>query len=170
MDPAANKPGRAGGRRLRAVLLLCKHVGLVAALGGFAALAAIGLLVPVPEEPEGWRLLKGAMRAVFLPCVLGGLTATVGAGIGLWLLSPRAFLRARWFRVKLVVLAVGLPSLHLWARERVLAFYAAIERGELAELEERLGGVTRAYLVALVFLAATALFARLKPRLGTGVS
>lgn len=166
VDPALNKLGTTGGSRLRTGLLFLKNIGVVAALGGLAALAAIGRFGPVPEDPEGWVLLRGVMRAVFLPCVLGGLLLTVGAGIGLFLRSPRRLLRARWFRVKVVALAIALPSLHLWARGRVIAFYAAIEVGELEGLEARLAGVTQAYLVALAFLLTAAVFARVKPALG----
>ncbi len=166
MAQGVNKLGRTGGRRLRAVLLLLKMVGLVAALGGLASLSALGRFGPVPETQAGWALLRDVSRAVFMPCVLGGLLLTIAAGVALWLRAPKAFLRTRWFRVKVVVLAVSLPSLHLWARGRVTALYDAIDRGDLADLEARWDGATRAYAVALVFLLAAAIFARAKPRLG----
>ena len=166
MQEGAGIPVRRRGNGARSWFIHVKFVGLAGLFGGLASLAAIGLLGPVPESPEGWRLLRGLMRAIFWPCVFGGILVTIMAGICLWLRHPVVFSRQRWFRLKVVLLAVCIPSLHLMARGRVQAFYDAIDDGNLEVLAGMWRGVTWAWVVAFVVLLLVAMVGRIKPRLG----
>ena len=166
---ARRPPRRRRGRGLRPAFILVKHAGLFLHLGGLGALGAIGLLAPAPASVGEWMLLKGVMRAVFWPCVFGGLVIVIAAGLALFSRHPRHFLATRWFRAKLAILAVLIPTLHVWARGRVQAFYAAIETHRLDALPGMWRDVTIAFIVALLAMALVAALARTKPRLGERV-
>ena len=116
--------------------------------------------------PEGWRLLRGMMRAIFWPCVFGGVLVTITARICLWMRHPVVFSRQRWFRLKVALLAVCIPSLHLMARGRVQAFSDAIDDDNLEVLADLWRGVTQAWIIAFVVLLLVAMVGRVKPRLG----
>lgn len=162
----APRQGRKRGRGLRPWLIQLKLAGLGLFFGGVAALVAIGALGPEPVDAAGWVQLRGVMRAVFWPCVFGGLVVAIAAGLALFAHHPRVFARTRWFRLKFVLLLVCLPSLHLGARSRVTAFYAAIETEALPELPARQDHVTIAFALAFVVMAAIAMIGKFKPRLG----
>ena len=157
------------GRGARPWLILVKLAGLGLFFGGLAALASIGMLGLTPSDQAGWLQHKATMRAVFLPCVLGGLGVAVLMGIALFLQHPRVFARMRWFRVKAGLLVVCLPGLHLWARGRVMRFYDAIEAGQLDALPSLQREVTVAFVVAIVVMLGIAALGKLKPRLGEAI-
>jgi hypothetical protein len=163
MDPSGTL--RRDGRGIaRAVLRCAKRVGVALVVGSLGALAVMCLLTPAPESAAGWAALRDAMRAVFWWAFFGGFMIVALSGISLFLLNPRAWLATGWFRAKLLVLAIAIPSLHLWARGRALAFEAAVDAGDLAVLPERWRGLGTPFLVAAVFFALVALFARAKGR------
>jgi hypothetical protein len=143
-----------------------KLLGLVLFLGGAAALGALTLLGPVPETLEQWRLLRGGVRAIFFPCFFGGLVLTILAGIALLLQHPRMFARLRWFRLKVVLLVVGTPALHFWARGRMLDFDADLEAGRLDALPARWQAVGVAFVTGLAVYLLIGAIGRFKPRLG----
>jgi hypothetical protein len=156
---------RRDGRRIaRGVLRCAKRVGVALVVGSLGALAAMCLLTPAPDSAAGWAALRDAMRAVFWWVFFGGFVIVAMSGINLFLLSPRAWLATGWFRAKLVVLAIAIPSLHLWARGRALAFEAAVAGGDLAALPERWRALGTPFLVAAAFFALVALIARAKTR------
>jgi hypothetical protein len=156
---------RRDGRRIaRAVLRGAKQIGVALVVGGLGALAAMCLLTPAPDSAAGWAALRDAMRAAFWWAFFGGFVIVALSGVNLFLLSPRAWLATGWFRAKLVVLAIAIPSLHLWARGRALAFEAAVDAGDLAALPERWRSLGTPFLVAAVLFSAVALFARAKTR------
>jgi hypothetical protein len=160
---------RRRGRGLRPWLIQAKFLGLVGVLGAAAALGAMGVGVAPPTSMEGWLLLREAMRSIFWPCFFGGIILTSLAGVALWLQHPREFTRMRWFRVKALLLAIGLPSLHLWSRGRITAFYEAIDEARVEELPALWHAATTAFLVALAVLFGISVIGRVKPRLGERV-
>ncbi len=166
MDHRVSPHARGRGGGIRPWLILVKLAGLTAAFGGLGALVAIGITIEPPDDIAGWVMLRDIMRAIFLPCVLGGLSVTILAGVALWLRQPRVFLSRRWFRVKALLLLVALPSLHLWARGRATTFYDAIDAGAIAELPDLSDRVTFAFATAIVILFGIAIIGRVKPRLG----
>jgi hypothetical protein len=151
------------------VLIQIKVLGLVGFLGGLGSLAALGLLGDDPTDRAGWVQLRDTMRAIFWPCVFSGLIVTILAGVALWLRHPREFLRMRWFRLKALLLAVVLPSLHILSRGRVTEFYAAIDEGRLDTLSALRDRVTTAFAGALLIMLLIAAIGRIKPRLGEAV-
>jgi len=163
------KHRRRRGRGARPLLIQIKVLGLIGFLGGLGSLVALGVLGADPEDRAGWMQLRDSMRAIFWPCVFSGLLVAVGAGVLLWLRHPREFLRMRWFRVKALLLAVALPSLHLLSRGRVTEFYAAIDGGNLDALPALRDRVTIAFAFALVLMLVVAAIGRIKPRLGEAV-
>jgi hypothetical protein len=166
MRDAAQRGQRTRGRGLRPLLLQVKFVGLFGFFGGLAALSALGLFGPRPADASGWVLLKDSMRAIFWPCLFGGLVVTILAGLALWLRHPVVFARLRWFRLKVLLLVVCVPLLHLYARGAVTAMYEAIDEERLADAALHWDAVTRAYLITLVVMFAIACVGRVKPRLG----
>ncbi len=159
-------PGRKRGRGLRPWLIQLKLAGLGLFFGGDAALVAIGSIGPRPTDAATWDFLREVMRAVFWPCVFGGLVVTIVAGIALFSHHPGVFARTRWFRLKFVLLLVCVPALHLAARGRVTALYAAIDAGDLTALPPLQDQVTTAFAVAFVVMAGIAVIGKFKPRLG----
>lgn len=157
---------RARSARLRSALLAAKLIGLTAFLGSLMALTALGILGPRPTSIEGWTVLRDAMRAIFWPCLFGGLVLTVLAGLGLWLRARKVFLRQRWFQLKLVAFVLVVPILHIRARGRVQEFYAAIDEGRLDALDALWTSVTWGYAIALIVMLGLAAVGRAKPRLG----
>ena len=165
----SSRPVRRRGRGIRPWLIAGKLTGVITCLGGLASLAAISIWGPTPESLDGWRVLHDVSRMIFFPCVFWGLVTTIVFGIALLAQHPRAFLGMRWFRVKAAALVVVLPSLHFFARGRVLEFNAAVERGATEELPERWAAVGTAYVIAVLIMLPLALFARIKPRLAQPV-
>jgi hypothetical protein len=160
---------RTRGRGLRPWLIQVKLMGLALFFGGVAAIVAVGALGPEPADAAGWALLRGAMRAIFWPCVFGGLALAIVTGLVLFARHARTFAGTRWFRLKAALLVVSVPGLHLAARGRVLAFYAAIDEGRMADLPALRDRVTIAFAFAFVVMAAIAVIGRVKPRLGRPV-
>lgn len=170
MPSRANTFGRKRGRGARPWFIAVKLIGVIGLLGGLASLAALGLLGPRPQTVEGWLLMRAAMRSIFFPVMFAGIIIAVSAGLMLWLQMPRTFLRMRWFRLKAILLVVAIPTLHLWARGRVMRFYDALDAAEtdpaaLAELPDLWSRVAQAYFVALIVFFAVAMIGRIKPRL-----
>jgi len=161
--PAQPKHLHPGYRR---ALLLGKNLGLLGFLGGMAAIASMRWFGPAPADAAQWKLLIGLMRAVFFPCVFAGVIVVVLCGVLLFARLWRQFLAMRWFRVKLVVLLVALPALHLWSRTRVREWYALVDANRLDEALAAWHDVGLRFTVALAVLLPVAALAKVKPRLG----
>lgn len=159
-------PTRRRGRGRRPWLLLLKYLGLVGFLGGLAALAAMGWLVPEPDSMVGWTTLRAAVRAVFFPCLFAGLVVTIVAGLALYLQHPRIFAAQRWFRLKVVLLAVSIPVLHFWTRGRMLDVDAALAAEDLPAIADAWRRVSIAFAVGFFAMLPIGAIGRIKPRLG----
>jgi hypothetical protein len=129
-------------------------------------MTALGTLGPRPETVEGWGILRGVLRVVVLSCLLPGALVALMCGGLLYLQHPSVFRRLRWFRLKVTIVIVATPALHLWARGRALAFDEALAAGRVGELNARWNAITVAFGVALIIYAGVAVIGRLKPRLG----
>lgn len=141
-------------------------IGVVLAIGGLASVSAIWLVGPLPQTQGEWELMVGIGRAVFWPCVFGGVGIIILAGIGLFIGDPQVYIRLRWFIFKVLLLTGVIPLLHIWARGRVQHFYEVVEEGRLEEAAAAWDGVGQAYLVGAIVLLIMAIFARRKPRMG----
>jgi hypothetical protein len=147
-------------------LLLPKLAGLALFIGGLAVLAAVALLGPEPETVDGWRALRGVVRTVVRAAMLPGVLLAIGCGIMLYAQHPGVFRRLRWFRVKLTLLLIVTPVMHLWARGRVAAFDAALEAGRLDDLGPRFDAAGWSFAVTVVLYLGIGAIGRFKPRLG----
>jgi hypothetical protein len=158
---------RSGSWGTRRLLLLVKYLGLTGAVGGLGALSALVAFAPEPQTLEGWVVLRAAMRAIFWPCVFGGLMVTIATGLILLFRQPKVFIGLRWFRVKLVAILVVVPTLHVTARSRVHRFDEALVAERLEELSTRWAETGRIFLVAFVAMLIVGAIGRFKPRFGT---
>lgn len=167
-----NIHGRRWGRGWRPYLLLPKIVFVGAALGGAVTLLALVFLQPVPNTLAGRldeaRLIRRTYVMVIVPALLGAMLT--GATL-LWM-HGRVLLRMRWLQVKLVIVAICVPTLHFYMRSRSLAFKAMLSELQdftrtnsaiLAALRQQLFGGT---LAVLAFLLTVLFLGRIKPRLG----
>lgn len=165
MQQKAVKPVRKAGRGIRPWLLLGKSVGLLGFVGGMGALAALTHLAPEPQTQDEWKLLVGAMRSIFFPCVFCGLLVLVVFSLLLFSRHWREFSRMRWLRVKFVLLAISLPSLHFWARGGVMELYEAVGAEDMSRASELWQETSTRFLVAFIVLLIIAGIAKFKPRL-----
>ncbi len=164
-----NIHGRRWGRGWRPYLLLPKIVCVGVALGGVVTLLALVFAEPAPGTSAGWleqaRLIRRTYVVVIVPALLGAML--MGAAL-LWM-HGRVLLRMRWLQVKLVLIAVCVPTLHLYMRSRSLAFRATLRDSSdfvaATALRQQLFGGT---LAVLAFLLIVLFLGRIKPRLAQG--
>ena len=105
-------------------LRLLRALGLAGVLGGLGALSAMWAFSASPATNDEWRLLVGAMRAVFYACVFTGVLILIPVGSILWW-RRRAGLRGqRWFRALMLVLLV--PTM-VWVQLRLPKLSRVVE-------------------------------------------
>ncbi len=168
-----NEP--AGPTSLDWLLQILRFLGLIGLLGGLGSLTAMWAFGPRPTSAEGWTLLIGLMRAIFFPTVFAGLVTLTAAGSAMWWRRRQELHATRWFRVMITLLAIAVPTLHLWARSTALRFYATADAAagdaeRLAEVAAMWDQMGIAYAVSLAVLLAIAFIGIIKPRLGAAVT
>jgi hypothetical protein len=147
-------------------MLLPKLAGVALFLGGLAALTALGLFGPEPATADGWRVLRGLVRVVAMSCLLPGFVVASLFGAALFFRHPTVFLRLRWFRLKVVLLAALTPTMHFSCRGQAIRLGDAIEAGRLGQASEHWSSLTALLATALAGFLAISAIGRLKPRLG----
>lgn len=166
-DPLPNLHGRKPGRGIRPWILLPKVLFVAFYLGGLAATLVVWLYsnfasLPLADPRRLWTLnLVGALIEFFVvPALLGALLT----GLLLLLQHPRQFLRMRWLIVKLVALALLIPSAHLYLSSRL----ALLRHDALHQTANSVSPSQVTCGLALVLAASSAIviLGRLKPRLG----
>jgi hypothetical protein len=144
-----NVYGRRGGRGLRPWLLIPKVIAVAMLLGGLAA-----VLVTLSGGGD-----VASVQRLFLLLVIPGSTLAILLGVALTLDAGwRVMLRQRWLVAKLVIGALGLPAVHVWAKLSLDAW----EAGNHAAADRLLAASAAALVVTLALL----ILGRLKPRLG----
>lgn len=114
-----NIHGRRAGRGLRPWLLIPKIIAVIMLLGGLAA-AAVLLRPGQTFTLAGLADRVDAVAAIFHWLVIPGSTAAILLGVALIITNePRVLLRLRWVQVKLVILVVALPALHIVMRQQL---------------------------------------------------
>lgn len=149
-------------------MLMLKLCSVATLFGGLIVLLVLVLAPGVPETPEAWRertelLGRGFLRVV-VPASMGAILAGLLLTASIW----RVLIRMHWFLTKMVMVACGLPALHLFMRTRLLALRAEIatESPSVSEAValwmQLLGGTTAGAMLVL----AVMFLGRVKPRLG----
>lgn len=163
----ANVHGRRWGRGWRPWLLIPKLFCVAVATGGLVSLLVLVFARPVPENAAGWQqeslLITRMYRFVVVPALVGAMLF----GLLLAFFHLRAFLRMRWFQVKLVLIAVCVPGLHTFMYRKSMAFKAAlVDPPDPAAAAVLRGHLFAGTLAALAFVLTAMILGRIKPRLG----
>lgn len=161
-------PQRRRGRGIRPWLLTVKLFGVILFVGGLAASAGLMYGAPAAADLRERRLLAECVHWILIPGTIGGGILAIAAGMSLWLQMPRTFLRMRWFRLKLLLLVVLVPTFHLLGRLTAMKLYTVLDEpgGGLSEagaLWDRLAAVFSAALLSMLLIVWVG---RVKPRLG----
>lgn len=147
-------------------LRIARFIGLIGFLGGAASLAAFTWLGPKPQNVEQWHMLIHAMRSIFYPCMFGGIVILVIVGGTMWWRRRKSLNSQRWFQLMMVMIAVFVPALHLWARSSMLIMDASVKEGHLARAVEMWDRLAWAYLIAVVVFTVVSAIGIVKPRFG----
>ena len=161
-----NRFGRRGGRGIRPWLLLPKVIAVAIYIGGLAAVLGLWLSSGFTSldlsDPRRALILDQVGRLmVFL--VVPALLAAMVLGVALLLQHPRVFLRTRWLQVKLITLAILIPSGHFYCRSRVILLRQATDQ---ASSDSTVRQLTLALAAVLAASIGVVVVGRLKPRFG----
>jgi uncharacterized membrane protein len=164
--PPINRYGRKAGRGIRPWLLLPKVVAVAIYLGGLAAVLGIWLISDFTSldlaDPRRAMALRLTSRLIIFIVVPALLLAMV-LGVGLLLQFPRLMLRMRWLQVKLISLAILIPSTHLVCSSRLHLIRQATDQATSDHLARQFAW---GMCLALAGSLWVVVLARLKPQLG----
>ena len=165
MPAYRNVHGRWPGRGIRPWLLGPKVLCVNVYFGALIAAAVVWSLATLRAgtDPPPLELLH-ALRLLFLCAVVPALLGAMLFGTLLFFQHPRQFLRLRWWQVKMAMIAVMVPTAHLYMSAHLAAARAAALDGARPDAAMRQFGAALAMLIALS--AVVILLGRLKPRLG----
>lgn len=151
----ANRWGRRPGRGLRPWLLIPKLVSVAVCFGGLVAALVVRLV-----RPDDVELAGTLFKLVIVPALL--VAMLLGAAL-VWHHGP-VLLRMRWLQLKLALVVVGVPGLHLFLASRLHGLRQApvgSPAHAASATQFTIGlGVALAWALVLIFLG------RHKPRLG----
>lgn len=167
-DTYRNRHGRRWGRGARPYLIMLKLIGVAAFLGGLAGVLVIVLAQPAPPTAAGWEMRVAQLRRAFLWLIIPGSTLASLAGLALLASVWQALIRMRWFQVKLTLIVIGLPCLHLYLRDRLMTLAEMSQAGKppgttgLAMVD---GDLLRGVAAGIALGLGIACLGRVKPRL-----
>lgn len=166
--PARNIHGRRPGRGLRPYLIIAKILSVACFFGGLLAVLVGVLLGPEPRDIAAWRQELALLHRIYGGVVVPGIVAALGFGTLLFASIWRAMIRMRWFVVKMVLVAVAVPGLHVSLSGKVLALRAVLFRVEpdLRQASVLRGEIATITGLGIVFAVAAIILGRVKPRLG----
>ncbi len=175
-----NQHDRKPGRGLRPWLLIPKYLCVSIYLGGLVSMVFLGIYFDHWPNTHHAMLYTMGLWVLLPAAVLSGLL-----GVALWMQHALHFMRMRWFRLKVFLLAFLLPASNLaawWHLHKLITGYQkaaerAVEDTTLSYfiyVSEDFGTspeILHAYYVialigAAVTVVAIAILGRLKPRLG----
>ena len=162
-----NVHGRRGGRGLRPILIVLKLICVAAFVGGLIVLLAAVIAAPPPASPEDWQQRADLISRTFRRAIVPGVTGAEIAGILLFSSIWRTLLRMRWFQVKIVLVAVCMPALHLFMSGRSEKLHAILSAtADPASAAEVHGHLLTGAVFALGLGIVLLVLGRIKPRLG----
>jgi hypothetical protein len=164
-----NIHGRQGGRGLRPYLIFPKSVFVSVFLGGLVSLLVLAFLQRTPTTLEEWRHRASLVAVSYVFVVVPGLLGGMIVGLILLFSHFRAFIQMRWLQLKLVLIAVCVPSLHFYMRGKATQLHNILDRNESGDLEraaELWLELRNGTLAAILFALIVIFLGRIKPRLG----
>jgi hypothetical protein len=165
-----NSFGRRGGRGIRPWFLLPKVIAVGCYVGGLAAMFVLWLTGDMRASSRAMVYLLWMTTYLRKYLIVPSLLVAIVCGVLLFLQHPRTFIKLRWLRVKLALIAVTVPAAHLflWSHFRLIDASVGSARAQLdhaAVLQFKVGlGATLAMTICIVVLG------RLKPRLGQNLA
>jgi uncharacterized membrane protein len=163
----ANVHGRRGGRGLRPYFIVLKLICVAGFLGGLMALLAAMLAGPRPTSTADWQQRADLIGRTFRWIIVPGVTGAEIVGILLLSSIWRTLIRMRWFVVKIVLVVVGMPGLHLFMSGRSEKLQALLSASaEPALAAEVHGHLLAGAVFALGLGVVLLILGRIKPRLG----
>ncbi|MFP4145334.1 MAG: hypothetical protein ACLFV3_09335 [Phycisphaeraceae bacterium] len=162
-----NIHGRKQTRGWRPVLLIGKVLSYILLMGGLACVVVLlsgsnADLLPPP------RLLH-QLRQLYAFIIIPGSTAAILFGILLVIeAGPRVMLRLRWLQVKLAMVFLGLPALHLvsaWQIHRWKEYAEDLQAPALGLTPLPTKILFWTSLAGLAWLVLIVILGRIKPRL-----
>lgn len=160
-----NKLGRRPGRGLRPWLLIPKVLSVGALFGGFLAVSIL-LHSSDPQTHEQWAELVETVGLLFRRLIVPAVLCVLLFGVLLLIQHFRVFLTMRWVRVKLTLLLLSLPPLHLTGRWLIDHARRALADGQLDEVARLMDRFTFTADLALLAVGLVIVIGRHKPRLG----
>lgn len=160
-----NIHGRRPGRGIRPWLLIPKVLAVGALFGGFTAVAVL-LHSSQPETHDQWAHLIETVSTLFRRLIVPAVLIVIVLGVSLLMQHPGVFLRMRWVRLKLTLLVLALPPLHLTGRWLINQTRQALEAGQLDRVAELMGRFNIAVDLAVLAVVVVVVLGRHKPRLG----
>jgi len=167
MSEYANRFGRRGGRGIRPWLLVPKVIAVCIYIGSLASATAIWLASDfpalAPNDPHRLWVMNLVGRLVMY-LVVPALLAAMAFGVALFLQHPRQFIRMRWLIVKLISLAILIPSAHAACSSRLAILRRAFEQSTADDAAA--WQLAAGLLITLAASIWIVILGRLKPRLG----
>ncbi len=167
MAAFVNQFGRRPGRGVRPWLLIPKLLAVAVYFGGLAAAAALwwdGGWGRLDKADPSRLLLVERVSVIFVRVVVPGLVAAMLLGTVLLWHHGRVLLRMRWLRLKLVMVAIGVPTMHLIMSSRLGQLRQAAVDHQVND--SAASQFTWALIVLIAWSLALIVLGRLKPRLG----
>jgi hypothetical protein len=165
MAEYANKHGRKPGRGIRPWLLIPKVLSVAALFGGFLA-ASVLLHTHHPTTHAQWADLIENVGTLFQRLIVPAVFCVIAFGLLLLLQHWRVFLTMRWMRVKLLLLLLALPPLHLTGRWLIGQARLALDANDLDRVATLMARFTLTADLAVLALVIVIWIGRHKPRLG----
>ena len=148
-------PVRRGGRGLRPWLLMPKVICVCVAFGALVTGLALWITEPLPRNGGLLEIEHRIFSDIMVPAIIGA----VFFGLLLFLQHPRVFFRLRWLQIKLAVVAIFLPVVHVWVSSQLLKLSSSDSKGDSATLMAW-------WYIAVITLILLIVLGRQKPRLG----
>lgn len=160
--------GRRGGRGMRPFLIVLKLLLVCAFIGGLVSVLVTVAFVPPPQDLASWRGQASFLARTFVYVIVPGLTGALVLGAllmaGIW----RVMIRMRWLQVKLAIVFLAMPGLHLFMELRSITLRAMLaeESPDLVLAATLRGQLLVGTWVTLVLGIILLILGRVKPRLG----
>jgi len=150
--PYENTFGRRPGRGIRPWLLVPKLLAVTIYFGGLVTT----LFLWATSSAISLELIAHTSR-MFIFLIVPALLVAIGLGIALAMQNGAVLLKRRWLRAKLIILAIMIPTAHLYLSNKL----ASVRD----DPQHPRSGFIAGLLLTIAASAIVIILARLKPRL-----